>query len=358
MRKIALTLTILTLALAVLRSQTTNPLSSKAALEAYLETQQFSGAILTVDSESNQMIAATGFGDLDNTKSLDPDSRFKIASITKLFTAVIIMQLIAEEKIALNTKVGSLLPNLEITNAHQITIKHLLQHTTGLKKESHISYLSANSPEENISKFASKKAKFAPGADINYNNVDYLILGKVIEQVAGRSYLTELNERIITPLEMSNTGLLVEKELPADVIPSFEIKRGSKKPELNIHIQNFWAAGSMFSTVSDLLKFTKALKGDSLLGKEAKKSLFESKPSLGYAALGCWTFNSPFITGKPRVMERRGGIMGSNSVLITSLDGPETLIVLSNTDQFDPNTFGQSDNMKEYLFKTLFTVND
>lgn len=339
-------------------SQTTSPVSTKDQLDTYLKTQEFSGAVLTVDSQGEMIVTATGYGDLANTAALSIDSKFKIASITKLFTAVIIMQLVDEGKLTLETTIEKVLPTYQITNADKIDIHNLLQHTSGLSNESKVSYLNAYNPDQLINTFAKKKASFKPGKDLNYNNIDFTILGKMIEEITGKSYLDNLSERILAPLRMTNTGLLTKKELPEDVTTSFEMKNGKKKSELKIHIENIWAAGAMYSTARDLLTFSNALKSEQLLTVNAKKQLFKSEPSLGYVALGCWTFNTPFVSGKPRVMERRGGILGSTSVLMTSLDGPETLIVLSNTNGFNPDTFGQSDNMKEYLFKTLFTVND
>ncbi len=357
MKRIALTILFVCLISTSLKSQSNNVLSSRVQLDEYLKNQNFSGAVLTVNSEGDQLETAIGFSDLTESQPLDVNSKFKIASVTKLFTAVIIMQLIDEGKLTLETTVNEVLPAYEITNGHKIDIQNLMQHTSGLKNESNVSYLSNYSPDKLINTFAKKKASFKPGKDLNYNNIDFTILGKMIETVTGKSYLDNLNERIISPLGMDNTGLLIGKELPVDVMPSFEIKKGMKKPELNIHIENFWAAGSMFSTVRDLLKFSNALKTEELISETAKAQLFKSVPSLGYVALGCWTFNTPFVTGNPKVLERRGGILGSTSVLMTSLDGQETLIVLSNTNGFDPDTFGQSDNMKEYLFKNLFAVN-
>lgn len=354
MKRVAFIIFITCLSALELAGQSKN----KAELDEYLISKAFSGAVLTVNSQGQIVETVSGFSDLANQNPIAISTKFKIASITKLFTSVVIMQLFDNEKLKLNTTINQILPNSEITNADKITIKQLMQHTSGLNSERNTSYLKAYQPDDLINTFATKKAKFRPGTDLSYNNIDFIILGRLIEELTGKSYLENLNERIIEPLKMTNTGLLIEKELPVDVNPSFEIRKGVKKSELKIHIENFWAAGSMFSTVRDLLKFSNALKSEDLISNQAKSLLFKSEPSLGYVALGCWTFNTPFIQGKPKVLERRGGILGATSVLMTSLDGPETLIVLSNTNGFNPDTFGQADNIKEYLFKTLFTVND
>lgn len=357
MKKLITTLFFIGLLTVDLTGQSNFDMFSKSALKDYLTEEQFSGAVLAINSKGDKISLSNGYADALDTEFIGVKAKFKIASITKLFTSVIIMQLIDEGKTTLETTIEEIIPDSGITNAKKINLKNLMQHTSGLKNESQISYLNNYSADRLISTFATKKASFKPGKDLNYNNVDFIILGKIIEQLTEKSYLENLNERIVKRLNMDNTGLLVEKELPVDITPAYEIKKSSKKPDLKIHIENFWAAGSMYSTVEDLLKFTQALKSEELLSLEAKQKLFKSAPSLGYAALGCWTFNSPFIPSSPRVLERRGGILGATSVIMTSLDGPETLIVLSNTTGFNPDTFGQADNMKEYLFKQLFANN-
>ena len=332
--------------------------ASEMEFQEYLGQNDFSGAVILQDAEGRLSTSTSGFSDLDEATPIKTQDQFKIASITKLFTAVLVMQLVDEGSLSLEDKVSAFLPDMKITNAEDITIRHLLQHTSGLQKESNISYLKSYSPDQLIVKFATKKALFQPGEEFNYNNIDFVILGRIIEEITDQTYQQVLTDRIIQPLGLNQTGLLTEKETKGKVVQAFQFKKSELKKEFNIHIENYWAAGSMYSTVGDLLTFTNALKTEELISNASKVALFESSPQRGYAALGCWTFNSPFIPGSPKVMERRGEILGSTSAIMTSLDGPETVIVLSNTDQFNPDSFGNSENIKEHLFKTLFTQKD
>lgn len=323
------------------------------ALQDYLKRQHFSGAIL-LRSENQITRMAAGTGDLDGNQELTTASRFRVASITKLFTAVMVMQLVDEGLFTLDNTVAELLGQGTTTNAGKVTIKNLLQHTSGLRNEAKTSYMGYNSPDQLIERFATKKALFSPGKKLNYNNIDYIVLGKIIEKLTTKSFSENLNNRIIEKLNLRDTGLDTTFEWDCSVVSSFMMKGGERKAEAKAHIENIWAAGAMYSTVDDLLVFIDALKAEKLISRTSMDKLFKSEPKLGYVALGNWTFKSPFIMGSPRVMERRGGILGSTSVIMTNLNGPETLIVLSNTDEFNPDTFGQADNMKEYLFKALF----
>ncbi|GAB5528105.1 MAG: serine hydrolase domain-containing protein [Roseivirga sp.] len=352
-RFVLTTLLSLTLSQAIFAQAIIDPFDDNA-LSDYLTAQRFSGAVLLRSGQGLETQMASGTGDLAGTRPLNSSSRFRIASITKLFTAVLVMQLVDEGKMTLDSTIDELLAGLSIANAGKITVRNLLQHTSGLRNEAKTSYMAYNSPDKLIERFATKKALFKPGKDLNYNNIDYIILGKIIEQLTGKSFSENLQERIIDKLNLKDTGIDTTFEKDQGVVASFMVKDGQKKPETKAHIENIWAAGDMYSTVTDLLIFVDALKAEKLVSRSSMDKLFKSEPKLGYVALGSWTFNSPFISGSPRVLERRGGILGSTSVIMTNLNGPETLIVLSNTDEFNPDTFGQADNMKEYLFKALF----
>ncbi len=352
-RFILTTLLSLTLSQAAFAQAIIDPFDD-SALSEYLTAQHFSGAVLLRSGHNLETQMASGTGDLTGSMPLSTASRFRIASITKLFTAVMVMQLVDEGMVMLDSTIEELLAGVNLTNAGKVTVKNLLQHTSGLRNEAKTSYMSYNSPDKLIERFATKKALFKPGKDLNYNNIDYIILGKIIERLTGKSFSENLQERIIEKLSMNDTGLDTTFEKDLEIVNSFMVKDGQRKPEAKAHIENIWAAGAMYSTVSDLLIFIDALKAEKLVSRSSMDKLFKSEPKLGYVALGSWTFSSPFISGSPRVMERRGGILGSTSVIMTNLNGPETLIVLSNTDEFNPDTFGQADNMKEYLFKALF----
>ncbi len=326
---------------------------TQQALAQLSEKEFIDYLVLVKNSKGEVFQKIQGTTDIDQVKPILPNARFRIASITKLFTAVIAMQLVDEGKLSLENSMSEFLDYPDIKYADQITIRDLLQHTSGLQPENPVGYIKAFSPTEMIQRFATKKPN-KPGEEHFYNNIDFLLLGQILEEVTGMSFKENLQTRILEPLEMEDSGLITTFELPEKIVPDYRVKSGKRKKGFKIHCENFWAAGAMYSTASDLLSFSEGIKAGKLLSKEAVKTIFTPDASFGYAALGCWVFNIPYVKGKPAVMERRGEIVGSRSVLMTNLDGPETVIVLSNTDQFDQNTFGVQDNLKEYLFKRMF----
>ena len=91
------------------------------------------------------------------------------------------------------------------------------------------------------------------------------------------------------------------------------------------------------------------LVGEDLLSQASKELMYTSYPEYNYSGYSVWTYTYPFSASRPRVMERRGGILGANSVLVRLLDLNRTLVILSNNDRFDPDSFGETGNLKEAL---------
>ena len=111
-----------------------------------------------------------------------------------------------------------------------------------------------------------------------------------------------------------------------------------KDPEF--YIENFYAAACMYSTTEDLLKIDQAMYDDKFLSAKSKKVMFTSYPEYNYTGYSVWTYRYPFLDTQPLIMERRGGIMGSNLVLMRLLETNQTIIILSNNNAFDPDSFG------------------
>lgn len=112
----------------------------------------------------------------------------------------------------------------------------------------------------------------------------------------------------------------------------------------------------MFSTAEDLLKLDQALYTDALLSPAGKGLMFTSYPEYNYSGYSVWTYNYPFAESKPKMMERRGGILGANSVLIRLLDTKRTVIILSNNNRFNPDSFGDVQGLKEALMIEVSNV--
>jgi CubicO group peptidase (beta-lactamase class C family) len=308
----------------------------------------FEGTVLIADSGNIIYQKSFGFIDEDNVLPIESSTSFGIASITKMFTAITILQLIDEGKIQLEDKLNVLLPDLKIPKSNKITVHHLLLHISGLPNEDDEIYAQSTSPKEFVRKTLENKLNRL--GKFNYANIDYVLLGLIIEKYDNTTWKSSVQNRIIDKSSMAQTGFLESEKYPSNFAYTFSYnKENNRKIDPLFFIENFYAAGCMYSTAEDLLKLDQAMYGDVLLSEESKELLFKSYPEYNYSGYSVWTYNYPFAPSKPKVMERRGGILGSNSVLIRFLETNKTIIILSNNNRFNPDSFGNTESLKEAL---------
>lgn len=323
--------------------------------EVLNEEDQFSGVILLADHGKVIACSATGLADRENQIAMGKQTKFRIASITKSFTALLIMQLYEAGKLTLHQSVAEILPEVGWPECSKIEVRHLLNHTSGLPNEPDEVFTEKLTPTAIVKRIVEdKQAVATAGETFNYNNVDYLLLGLIVEKLYEKPWEAVVRDRILEPLEMKSTGFLEKERLPDGLARGYVCQPENCLPEPAYYIENYYAAGSMYATAEDLLKWDQGLYGGQLLSGAAMDLMYTSDPALGYAAFGSWTYHYPFAEGQPFTVERRGGILGFNSVIMRFPEAKKTLIILSNTDQFDPDTFGDAQNIKERLARLLF----
>ncbi len=317
-------------------------------VSAEAATRQFSGVVLLADQGVPVFQVAVGAASPSAPMTLA--TRFRLASITKAFTAVLVMQLVEQRKLAVTNTIAQLLPDLRIPRAEQITVEDMLLHRSGFPDEPDALYEAPRSARVMVAESA--KQSYRPYGKFAYSNLDYLVLELIIEQVTGKRFASVLHERILTPLGMVNSGMATRADsgIAQGFLADF-IGRLTAEPAL--HIENLGAAGAMYGTVADLLAFDQALYGGRLLNSESIAQMYTSHPELGYVAYGSWVYEYYFLPTAPRLVERRGGFLGFNHAFIRMPGINKTLIILSNNDRFDPDTFGKLDSFKDQLIKAL-----
>jgi CubicO group peptidase (beta-lactamase class C family) len=313
-------------------------------LARYNEYRQFNGSALV--SENGEVIFKKGYGMANMEWAIPntPDTKFRLGSITKQFTAMLILQLVGEGKLKLDGKVTDYLPDYPIVNGDRITIHHLLTHSSGIPSYTDSPSLMREvgrdpfTPTAFLKFFADSTLLFEPGSRFVYNNSGYFLLGVIIEKITGMPYAQVLKERIFNPLGMHDSGY----DLPQPLLPKraagYE-KRGSgyvNAEYLDMTIP--YAAGSLYSTVEDLYRWDQALYTDKLLSKELKELCFKpyiqlpggAGPAGGYAY--GWFIGRRAVgesTDSVSVIEHGGGINGFNTI-ITRVPSQKHLIVLLN----------------------------
>lgn len=249
------------------------------------------------------------FSEQERLKS-NTDTRYRIGSITKMFTAVMILQLVEEGKIQLSDKLAKYYP--EIPNAEKISIAQMLNHHSGLYNFTDTSYLryhtQAKSQKELLSLFASQTPVFAPGERAEYSNTNFVLLGYIVEQVTGDSYAANLKKRITGKTGLKNTrpgGKINPANNEASSFGYYD-KTWLTEPETDMSIPG--GAGCITSTTSDLVKFIEALFRNKLLKPATLAKMLTLTDGYGYGI-----FQFPF--DEKTAYGHTGGIDEFHSVL-------------------------------------------
>ena len=320
-------------------------------IAAYARQHDFNGTVLVQQDGKRRYGHSFGLSNLQHGVANNDQTRYWIASITKLFTAALVLQLQEEGKLDLQATVARYLPDYAVDGADTITVHQLLNHTSGLENFDQVksleqalteglpTYQAPYTSEQLVRKFGSGPLLHAPGTTFDYNNGDYLLLGKIIERVAGKTYEQVLRERILAPLGMHDTGMLRHADVVKGLASTYSYRDDLKalSNDFPVYPENWYAAGAMYSTVNDVLKFSDALFGPRLLREETRVLL--TTPGLDDYGYGLWVYETRIGKDKYRVAKRPGRIMGAQAQLYRFLDRDLTIVILGNTANTDLDEF-------------------
>ena len=323
----------------------------------------FSGVVLVGDETRVLYEKSLGLADRATGTPNSAALPWRWASVSKQVTAAIAAQLIDEGKLALDRSVADYLSAAQFPakNARAITIRHLLQHTSGLPNPS-----AEDSPTNPIPLFYRRKVaaasihseptrgfcaglgKGAPGAAFEYNNCDYLVLGAVIEQLTGRRFAEVLAARISQPLKLASVKFVSENNAP-EVVKGYE---DASQPEPAVNLATYGASGALMGTPRDLLALDRALLGEGLLSRKSKEQFWAGNPKLGYVALGVWSFPATLkgCKGAVELIERRGAISGIQVRNIIAPKLSRALVVFTNRGDWE---FGEIWQGKGFSYELL-----
>ena len=300
-------------------------------VQAFVNQKRFQGAALLARDGKPLFRKAYGLADAEWNVANTPDAKFRLGSITKQFTSALILQLVEQGKIGLNDSIRKYYP--EAPAAWQpVTIHHLLCHESGIPSYTEIPGFfekmagAARTPVEIIQLTQDKPLKFAPGTKYEYDNTGYILLGYVIEKVTGRKYEDQLRSAILDPLGMKDTGYDHYTEILPHRAEGYQYSGGKleRAPFLDMSLP--YAAGSLYSTVDDLLKWDQALYGTAVLSEASKQKMWT--PNLADYGYG-WMIAKRFGTTS---LEHGGGINGFNTMIIRLPEKKLTAIVLANAN--------------------------
>lgn len=310
-------------------------------LDLYGEYGLFNGSVLV--SENGKVIYKKGIGmanmewDIPNA----PDTKHRLGSITKQFTAALILQLVAEGKLKLDEPITTYLPDYPKAGGNKITLHHLLTHTSGIPNYTSFPKFfeeRSRNPytvEKFVKVFSDSTLQFVPGETFAYSNSGYFLLGAIIEKVTGKSYEEQLKQRIFTPLNMNNSGFDHHENILKKRATGYQ-KLGTdyqNSPYLDMSLP--YAAGSLYATVEDLYLWDQALYTDQLLNKESKDLMFGKyiPASGGHYGYGWSMGRHPIGNTKDSVetIGHGGGINGFNTLITRFPEEKNLVILLNNT---------------------------
>ncbi|PKL87146.1 MAG: serine hydrolase [Ignavibacteriae bacterium HGW-Ignavibacteriae-2] len=335
MKRYLITLSILLFTFSVAFSQS-KPEKIDDLLNRYHDARQFMGTALVAENGNIIYKKGFGFANIEHEIKNEPDIKFRLGSITKQFTSMLIMQLVQQNKVPLDGKLSEYLPYYRKDVGDKVTIHHLLTHTSGIPsytnkpnffaKESKL-YLST---KELITKLCSDDLEFEPGEKYQYNNSGYVILGGIIEEVTGMTYEKALRKFILDPLQMNDTGYDYSEQIIKKRAAGYEkIVNGYKNADyLDMALPH--AAGSMYSTVLDLYKWDRALRTGKLLSVENSTKMYT--PFLNGYAYG-WAVQKVSFNDNQNltVYQHGGGINGFNTLIYRVIEEDKLIILLNNT---------------------------
>ena len=329
-------------------------------LTGYVQYNRFMGNVLVTQGKKVIYEQSFGYADVAQHKKLQTKSVFDIASVSKPITAVAVMQLVEKGKVNLETPISSLLPEFIPEYASKITIRHLLNHSSGMQAnigqqdESGQGLVMPNAQaltlEKIYQKFKGSKLKFEPGKGYEYNNLGYVLLAHIIEKVSNQTYSDYLQTHIFKPAKMqnssftSNTETLYHLGLGTTNLTTYQD---------TVHASWLMGAGRICTTTNDLLHFMQALESGLLLKPSTVALLYnESQPmqvnDMKYG-LG-WV-----IDKKNKAVWRYhdGAYFGSAAFIGSMPEHYLKVIVLSNTsaNPMDENFQGQHAFVKEIAEK-------
>ncbi len=301
-------------------------------LDAAASVNQFHGSVLVARAGETLVHKGYGFADVEHQVKNEPDTRYLIGSVTKQFTAAVVLLLEQEGKLSLADPIGKYLPDYPDPAASEVTIHMLLSHTSGIADFTSLpNYLELRTQDKPLSfilnSIMTLPLQFEPGSQYSYSNSNYKILEAVISEASGETWHDLVQNRILDKAGMTNTGYGFYSSPAAGRAVGYTRNQvGDQVAAVEVVASVPGAAGALYSTTSDLYRWSKALDADAILDTAVKVKMFT--PVLSGYACG-WSVDS--LMGH-YTQQHTGGIDGFASIIARFPDDDIFITILSNSD--------------------------
>jgi CubicO group peptidase (beta-lactamase class C family) len=313
----------------------------KQVVTKVMQEKHTPGLSIAVSTPSETIEESYGLANVEYQQPVEKDSIFEIGSISKTFTAIGILILQEEGKLSVNDKITNYFPQYPGWN--EITLKHLLQHTSGIKDLTDTEPFKSNqgkdyTPQEVVAAIAREPLDFEPGQKAKYSNTGCIILGLIIEKMTGIAYGDFLAEKITKPLGMTHTELGSNSALIPKRVSGYAYAGNLMNAEYASLLLPY-ASGGILSTPSDLIKLAKVFRGEALLKEKSIQEMFgptylnngtryeSSDPGLKIT----FGYGLDSIVLKDKIIPAKtGGISGFNSFFAYFPESQTMVAVTSN----------------------------
>ena len=310
------------------------------------------GMVVWIDAPQYRFAGASGLANFTDETPMPPEGAFRIGSVTKMFTATVIMQLVEDGVLSLDDPLAQWLPEVaeQLPYGDEITLRHLLAHTSGLfNVVEHEAYFAdlftqmvvdeaagtvtldcvERDPNDTVARYVyGKEAQFEPGTQWRYSNTNYTLLGMIIETATEMPLAEAYRTNIYEPLGMTSTFLDCYETPLADVVHGYSAAGDAMTDVTELHESVGWSAGGLVSTAPDLIAFARGLFSGALFDNpEPVAAMTTPDPGSAYG-LG--------IMLQDGYMGHAGGIAGFRSVLNYSPEFDTVVVMLYNTDATGP----------------------
>lgn len=311
-------------------------------VQAYVQAESFSGSVLVAHKGTVLLSKGYGMANYELQVPNTPQTKFRLGSVSKQFTATAIMQLQEKGKLRVHDPLSAFLP--DYPHSKSITIHHLLNHTSGIANfTSFDNYASTMrepaSLEQLVARFRDTAIGFTPGSQFSYSNSNYVLLSLIIEKASGMPYASYVRSHIAEPLGMHNTGYDSAGTLLAHRASGYAPGSSGFVNAAYINMSIPSGAGALYSTVEDMYLWDRALYTEKILSKASLETMFT--PGLeGYG----WG-----VRATPRKkIAHSGGVNGFASYIARYPNDDLCIVVLSNLET------GKSGELANGLAAVLF----